>query len=362
VEGLVKNVLRIVLPVALLIVFTLGAGVAARADTVVLKNGDHLTGTVTNVRGANVLLKSDVGDVTIPVGKIQTLTIDKPAVIIGKDKKVSRGQVALVASGSWQVTANGTSQTVAPADVVLLLPQDAYDTLVDVPSAPWRLWKGTATLGYSFQHGDQQTTTLTGVVAATRERSVDLLFVPHMRTNYTLNLLFSKANQDGTSVTSNTFSTNLREDYLFTPQNFVFAFGQLDHIDTQGLYLRQSAGGGLGRDFIHTGRTTLSLLGGFNYVHDKFLDGLSDQSVQALVGDKFGIQINKRVRFDQQLTFYPDLRVSGQYRFDGSASFTFKVSNHLTANVALIDLFLKQPSPGNHENNETLTTGIGYIF
>ncbi len=149
---------------------------------------------------------------------------------------------------------------------------------------------------------------------------------------------------------------------LFTPQNFVFVFGQLDHIDTQGLYLRQSAGGGLGRDVIHTGRATLSLLGGFNYVHDKFIDGIHDQSGQALIGDKYGIQLNKRLRFDQQLNFYPDLHTSGQFRFDGSASLTFKLNNHLTANAGLIDLYLRKPSPGSHQNNEAVTTGIGYTF
>jgi len=91
-----------------------GFSAVCRADTVVLQNGDRLTGTFTSVRNGNLLLKSDaVGDVTIPLAKIQTLTVGKPAVIVEKDRKLARGQVALGANGDWQVTANGATQTVS---------------------------------------------------------------------------------------------------------------------------------------------------------------------------------------------------------------------------------------------------------
>lgn len=347
----------------LAVLLVLGFTALCRADSVVLQNGDKLTGTFTNVRNGNVLFKSDsIGDVTIPVGKIQSIMVAKPVVILQKDQKIARGQLTLGMKGAWEVTANGTSQTVAGANVMIILTDDAYRALGEIPSAPWKLWKGSANLGYNFQHGDQQTSTLTAVVAAVRERSVDLLFVPHMRSNYGLTALLAKADQGGTSVSSNTLSTNLREDWLFTPQNFVFGFGQLDHIDTQGIYLRQTAGGGLGRDMFHTGRSTLSLLGGFTYIHDKFIDGMSDRSAQALIGDKYGIQISKRLRFDQALTFYPDLHIHDQYRSDASASLTFKLNNHLTANAGLIDLFLRRPTAGSHQNNEAVTTGLGYTF
>ncbi len=182
------------LAVALLI---LGFSALCRADTVVLQNGDKLTGTFTNVRNGNLLFKSDsVGDVSIPVGKIQSLMLAKPGVIVEKDRKIARGQLALGAKGDWTVTDNGSlqtvGQTVAADNVVLILPDDAYRALAEVPSAPWKLWKGAATLGYNFQHGDQQTSTLSAVVAATRERPVDLLFVPHLRSNFGLTTLLAK--------------------------------------------------------------------------------------------------------------------------------------------------------------------------
>jgi putative salt-induced outer membrane protein len=346
---------------ALLVVILLGA--SARADTVVFKNGDKLTGTFVEVRDGKLALKSDaLGDVSIPLGKVQSFSMEKPAVILGKDRKIVRGQMGLAESGDWQVMTNGTSQTVVAANVAVILPADSYHQLAEVPARPWQNWKGSINFGDSFQHGDQQTNTLTTVVVATRERPSDLLFSRHWRTNYGLTMLFSKAEQGGVTVASDTVSTNLRGDYLFTDRNFVFVSGELDYIQPQGLYLRQSLGGGFGHDVIHSERTVFSLLGGIDYAHEKFINGASEQSAEALAGEKLGMQITRRLRLDHHLNFYPDLQGGGQYRWDTSAALGFKVSNRLVANAGVIDLFLNKPEPGSHQNNIAVTTGLGYTF
>src|ERR1700722_9318539 len=74
------------------LVFLLGlSGFAtlACADTLIFKNGDKLSGTFVEVHDKKLSFKSDaVGDVSIPLEKIQSLSVEKPAVILGMDGRV----------------------------------------------------------------------------------------------------------------------------------------------------------------------------------------------------------------------------------------------------------------------------------
>lgn len=335
----------------------------ARADVVTLKNGDRVSGTLVTVKEGNLELKSDVlGNLTVPVKEMSSFSAGKPAVVLVKGQKAIRGHLELEPSGDWQVTENGKSQTVPAASVDVIMPAETYESLVEHTAKPWQDWKGGASLGYSIQHGNQQTDTFTTTISGVRERPETPIFERHWRTNYTLTTLLSHASQDGSFVTSRTLSTNLRQDYLFTADNFVFGFSQFDHVSTEGLYLRQTYGGGFGRDLIKTARTTFSLLGGLDFVHEKFFTGANDQNAEALGGEKLGIQITKWLRLDHNLNFYPNLSSGGQYRFDTSSTFAAKLSNRFSLNTGVIDLYLSNPPPGNQKNNLTFTTGIGYTF
>jgi putative salt-induced outer membrane protein YdiY len=335
----------------------------ARADVVTLKNGDRVTGALVTVKGGNLRLKSDImGDLTIPMAQVVTYSAAKPVAVVIKGQEPVEGSLELEPSGDWQVTANGKTQTIAAAKIDVIMPADTYQTLVVAAPKPWQAWKGTAGLGYSLQRGNQQTNTFTTTISGVRERPEAPIFAPHWRTNYGFTTLLSHAEQDQSTITSHTLTTSVRQDYLFSHENFLFGLAQLDHVSTEGLYLRQTYGGGFGHDVISNSHTTFSLLGGMTFVHEKFFAGTYTQSAAALAGERLGMQITKRTRLDHNLNFYPNLSNTGQYRFDTSATFSFKLSNRLALNTSAIDLYLSNPPPTNRKNNITFSTGIGYTF
>lgn len=335
----------------------------ARADAVTLKNGDRITGTLVSVKGGNLELKSAVlGILTIPLAQVASFSAEKPATVMVKGEKNLQGQLELESSGDWQVTAHGQPQTVAAASVDMIMPEEAYDKLVEHIAAPWQDWKGGASLGLSIQRGDQQAKTFSTTLAAVRERPTAPIFGRHWRTSYGLAMLLAHASQQGSSVTSNTISTNLRQDYLFAPNDFVFGLAQFDHIGAQGLYLRQAYGGGYGHDVIKTSRTLFSVLGGITFVHEKFFTGAYKQGAEALLGDRVGIQLSKLVRLDHNVNFYPSLSYTGEYRFDTATTLSAKISNRFSVNVGVIDFYLSNPAAGSHKNNLGFTTGLGYTF
>lgn len=339
------------------------AATATNADVVTLKNGDRVTGAFVNEKDGKLQLKSDVlGDLSIPVDKIASFTAEKPVALLVKGGKPAEGQLELTTSGEWKLTSSGASQTVPAANVEMILLATEYEALEHHEAKPWKDWKGDATLGYSLQRGDQDTSNLAITVAAVRERPAGPIFHSHWRTNFGLTTLLAHATQGATTISSNTLSTSVREDYVFSPDNFVFVIGGLDHIGAQGLYLRETFGGGYGRTLINRGRTNFAVLAGATFVHEKFFTGAHDQTAAILVGEKLGIQISKRVRFDHNLNFYPNLSNTGQYRFDTTTGLTANLSKRFSLNTSLIDLYLSTPAAGSHKNNLAFTTGVGYAF
>lgn len=352
--------------------FTLTVGLA-QADVATLKNGDHVTATFVDVKGGKLDLHSDtLGDVSIPLAQVASFCAEKPVTVVQKSNQTVEGQLALQPSGDWQVTANGKSQTIAASDVTLIMPTEAYQKTQVSTANPLKEWKGSASLGYSLQRGNQNTTTFTTTINTVRERPLGPIFEPHWRTNFDLTTLLSHAQQGSAFVTSHTLSTDVRPQYLLTNDNFVFGLAQFDHISTEGLYWRQTYGGGYGRDVIKNSRTTFSVLGGLTYVHEKFympfvsstgVQGANwDQSAEALIGEKLGFQISKRVRLDHDVNFYPNLSNTGQYRFDTATTLSAKLAGKFSLNAGVIDFYLSNPPAGNRKNDVTFTTGVGYTF
>ena len=346
------------------VVFTLLlTGALAQADVVTLKNGDRVTATLVDVKDGKLDVHSEIlGDLAIPLAQVTSFSAEKQVTVVTKGKRTVEGQLALQPSGEWQVTANGKSETIAAADAALIMPAEAYQKTQASTPNPLKEWKGSASLGYGLQQGNQDTRTFTTTINAVRERPETPLFTRHWRTNFDLTTLLSSSSENNTFIDSRTLSTDVRPQYLFTENNFVFGLVQFDHISTQGLYLRQTYGGGYGRDLIKNSRTTFSVLGGLTYIHEKFFNGDWDDGASALVGEKLGHDFSKRVRLDHDFNFYPDLSNTGQYRFDTATTLSAKLIGKFSLNSGVIDLYLSNPPVGNKKNNVTFTTGIGYTF
>jgi putative salt-induced outer membrane protein YdiY len=341
------------------------------ASVVILKDGERVTGTWVNVQGGNLTFKSDtLGQTAIPVAKIKSFTSSKPAVIVRTDRTTARGQLKLLPSGNWQVSENGRVEVVPASKVDVIMPESEYTSLMNHEAAPWQDWTGNANLGYSLQRGNQQSNVISVNVTATRERPAAPIFIRHFRTGYSLVMLYSTVRQNGSSISANTLTTNLREDYLFTAANFAFVSGELDHIQPQGVYLRQTYGGGFGRDLIHSSRTRFSVLAGLTFVNQKLytvppstaLAPPASQYAEALVGETLDMALTKRLHLNHFLNFYPNLTSTGEYYFDTTTGLAMTLTSRLTANVNLVDEYLSNPVSGSDKNNVALTLGVGIKF
>ncbi|MGH9141656.1 MAG: DUF481 domain-containing protein [Vicinamibacterales bacterium] len=341
-----------------------GFATSADADVVVLKNGDHITGTLLTVTGATLSLQTEVvGTLTIPLARVATVSVEQLVTMVVRGQPPLRGQLALGPSGNWELTdSSGEMHAIESASVNVILPAARYESIVEHKAQAWQDWTGTVTVGYSIQRGNQETNTFSSSIDTRRERPPAPIFEPHWRTNVHLTTLLSNANEAGTSIGSNTLSSTVRQDRFFAPGNFVFGIVQFDHVGTEGLSARETFGGGTGYDLTQTRRGTLSIFAGLTSVREVFITGGDRQTAQVIVGEKLRLQLTPRVRFDHTANAYPNLTVTGQYHFDTNTTLDVKLTNRFSLNTGLIDLYLTNPAPGSQRNNFALTSGIAATF
>lgn len=334
------------------------------SDVVHFENGDQLTGAWLRMVDNKLAFKAEaLGDVTIPVARIESLSSEKSAVVLVKSGETFGGELSMTETGEWELRKNGGARRVAAASVVAIYPTEVYlPKPEERRTMPWHHWKGKGNLGYSLVRGDRDAGTLSVGVNATRRQPELPGLNEKLRTNFFLTMLLANTRTNGIRTSANSITSGLRQDFLFTPNNFVFALGQLDHIQTQSLDLRQTYGGGLGHDLLRNPRVSLNFLGGMTYVREKFETDFRRTSAEALLGEKLSLNLTERVSFEHYLNFYPNLTDGGEYRVDTTSAFRTRLSSRLSFNTTLTNRILSNPLPDRQKHELVLTTGLGVSF
>jgi putative salt-induced outer membrane protein YdiY len=351
---------------ALTLLILVGLWVPARGDTLLFKNGDQLTGVWQRVDAGTMVFKSEnLGDLSVPVGKVQSMNSTKPSAILLKTGEAYSGMLSLLESGAWELKGEDGGIRHVPAEsVVAIYPLEMYIAMAgatDIPR-PWQNWKGTGNVGYSLVRGERDAGTMSIGVNAVR-RQPDLPgYKETFRTNYHLNMLFTNTKTDGVSASANSVSTRLRQDFLFTPTNFIFMLGQWEHIQTQSLDLRQTYGGGVGRDLLRRPKFDMQFLGGMTFVRESFANGELRQNAEALIGEKLAWRFRKSVSLGHSLDFYPNITEGGAFRVDSTTTLSTRISSRFSFNTTVADRFFSRPQSGRQRNELIFTTGLGFNF
>jgi len=350
--------------------------VFGRAEVVHFKNGDHLTGSFLRLEGQTAIFKSDVlGTVKLCVQKIDTFTTDKPVAVMLKGGRTEQGRLTISQTGEWALESAGVVTRVEKKSVMTIYPVKVY-----LPASPekrhwpWQDWEGKGNFGYNLQHSSGHSGALTVGVDALRLEPALPGLPPRRRSQFSLSMAFVNATDPTTGVRSsaNTLSSDFRQDFFFSRNrhNFMFAEAQWDHIEPQNLQLRQTYGGGYGRDVIQRPSLTASLRAGTTFVREHFMASAAQQtggvllrnSAEGLVAEKFTLSILKHFDFSHELDFYPSLTSGGDYRFDTVTGISSQINSRLSFQTEFTDHYLSAPLPGTEKNDLIFSMGLGFKF
>jgi Protein of unknown function, DUF481 len=349
-----------------LVLLFLCTAVVARAEQVHLKDGSVVTGTFQRLLAGNVVFKTDsMGTLTIPTAKISSFRSASTVVVVLKSGKRADGIFSVTKAGNWQLESRTGTTTLPAGDVVAVYPFDVF--MKENPAGtrmPWESWKGQGSLGYVLQQSSQKSRMLSINFASSRIEPTLPGLPPERATHFAFNMAFATVTQSGVTTKANTLTSVLRQDFFIggNARNYLFVQGQWDHIQPQELKLRQTYGGGIGRDLIRRSDFTLGVQGGLTYVRTSFDTGELRNEMEALAGERVTLKVLKRLNIAHEFTVYPSLTVGGDYRFNSLTALDAPISNRLSFNISVNDQFLSRPVPGTQRNVLILSTGLGINF
>ena len=344
------------------IVGALAMASAARADTVMLKNGDRLTGTVEVSDDKDVTLKTDfAGEIKSQWSAVQELKTDKPVYVVTPDKKTVSGTVSTDGTNLVIHTANNATVQVPLAQVTVVRSFDvetAYEKSLH-PSLS-EGWKGGVNLGFAVARGNSETTNLTTGFNADRKTLNDEI-------TFYESSLYSTNDLPGGGVIANSILGGAKYDRNFTKRIFWFVSADYAHDALQDLNLRQIYSGGLGVHIINNPNTTFDFLAGANYTRENYGNGAAiavDRNLAGItLGENFMHKFGKSTTFTEVFYFYPDLSDTSQYRFSLDAATVTKINKWLGWQTSLTDRYVTDPPiAGTKSNDVIFSTGINVSF
>lgn len=342
------------------------------ADQVTLKNGDRITGTVVKSDGKTLTLHTDAGgDLTLKVDAIQEIKTDKDLHIIEKGGKAVAGPVTTITDAKLVVAAKTGPVEVPMADVTIIR-NDAEEAayLHSLHPKLTENWEGGASVGFSVARGNSETENLALAFNADRTTLHDKIVAYATSINTTNNLATP-------STVASLETGGLRYERNLNPK--LFAFGSADYMSNalQFLDLRQVYTGGFGFHAIANDKTKLDFFGGVNYTHETYSNGNPIPNTNPVVFESYGVtnrfvaltlgqsldqKLGKTTEVTENLTFYPNLQQTGEYRFVFNLGTVTKINKRFGWTNQFGDIYVSNPPTGAKANDVIFTTGLNFSF
>jgi len=325
---------------------------SARADHLVLKNGDMLTGKVTSTSPSSVTIETDLaGRVTIKRDAIASLATSSPA-----------------------------SGGVPPADAAT--------------------WQGAINSGWNLSRGNAETATVSTYGTGTRLGPVD-------RLGLFGNYLFSNIGSGEEAVTTaKAMRGGARYDHDLTRRTFAFAFGEAERDPPQLLESRAVVGGGAGSHLRKTAMSQFNVFAGVSYARDRYIevitttvttpttpapgapatppgqggtppgqarrggtppavvrDETSRDLGELLIGEDWNQHLSDSLSVSQSFRYFSAFGNAQDSRLSFDLSLSAQLNGWLQWNVTMWDRYLNIPPAGGAVQNDLfIATGLGITF
>lgn len=253
--------------------FAAFAADVARADTVKLKNGDTLTGTVVSVADGKLVLKTDAaGEIKIDLASVDTFATDGDAKLVVKHPNddgtdVIHSKVTAASGGNVTVQSAAGTQTVPLGSLKSVNEPDFKPT-----------WDGSLVGSSVWTRGNtvNQSTAL-DLNAIRRGLEDRITFKAWYRS--------ARSEDPATGVSSTTerkAGGSLKYDYFLTQKLYLYAMTSAERDAIAALDLRFTAGAGAGWQVIEEKNAHFNAEAGVSYVNENFSDGTPNNSDAAL--------------------------------------------------------------------------------
>jgi len=325
---------------------------ATYAGQIVLSNGDRLSGKLVQVADGKVHFTSDlVGDVTIPTDKVLTFTTDEPVKIVLQDETVLSRQITAAAGGVLTLGESSVAnvEQIKMADVIAINPP--------TPESP--KWQGSVSVGWTSVHGNTRSESLNAAAQASLRREGD-------RTTFGFD--YGRGEQEDRSTgedvtTEDWWRARGKYDYFLGEKWYGFLEGRYETDKIAELDRRLIGGVGAGYQWIESDRMNFATEAGIAYLTERFdndTPGNSEASAQA--GYHFDMKLNDRLKFINDLTYYPSFGQFSDYFLTTTAELRAMLTKSMYANFRVLFDYDTSPAAGKGSTDVKYILGVGADF
>ncbi len=341
------------LAAALLAAAPLHAG--EKTDVLYMKNGDRLTCEIKSLDAGALQVSLDYVEGTISVQWSLVERLDSKRLFIVKleDGSVYTGTLSIAETApdeppKLQISASPGSFVLIDKKRIVVMSETSRDF--------WQRFAVDLSSGIIYSKGNQSTQYN---LAST---------VSYMRPRWGLDLAFNSALSNSEGVTASTRNQlTLGFEHLLPWNNYFYAgnVGLLQSTE-QGIDLRSNVTGGIGRYFKHTGRMSVSVLGGLGWQNTQYSPSAvpeTPQDILALViAGGLQMQSFSKTNLDVTLDVLPALSDPGRFFFNTNATYYLKLWSNLTLNVSFYGSWDTEPPASYSGSDYGISSGLGWSF
>jgi hypothetical protein len=348
------------------------------ADTISLKNGDRLTGTIEKSDAKTLVLKTEfAGEITVQWSAIDAINSIQPLHVGLSGGQMVDGPVT-TKDGQIEVATTSAGVVTTAKDSVQLIRSDAEQAAYDAGLERLRhphlgdYWSGTLDTGLSVTRGNSSTLAYTFAGRATRLTDRDKL------TAYATAVYGKTDVPPPSQVTAHQIAGGVRGDININPRWFAFAATDFNSNALQHLDLQNVVDGGAGIHVIKTKNTQFDIFAGVGYNQEYFgafleanptpppatltVAAVSQKNAELTAGETFETKLGSRSSFSETFNYFPNITGPSGYRYTFNTVLSTAISKWLGWQFSLADNFLSNPPDGIKGNDLLISTGLRVTF
>lgn len=314
-------------------------------DTLLLDNGDRLTGTAVRLEDGSLTFETAwAGEITVDWTRVARLTTGEPARLVLADDTVLQGVVTSPEDGRLRVA----TERLEPApsldlgEVVALNP----------PQVPAVRLNGDFQLSLVSASGNTETANLIlqGQLAARTERS-----------RYTASVQLNEAEEDAEDTASKA-TMGLEYDYFFGERWYFETAARLTEDQFRDLNLRTTLGVAAGHQLIEERGTSLSLELGASWVNEDFILAPDESYAAARWTLDARYPVAPSISFFHNHEGLLSLEDGDDLLVLTRTGLTYSLFRDFVASTQLQWDWDNSPSPGREKVDSTLLLTLGYSW
>lgn len=319
----------------------------ARADQIVLVNGDRLTGKVVSMAVDTLKFRTEyAGEINVRWKDVTSITTDAPVTVLSPGGELRSGRLETSPSGGIALVSKDRSRDLELADIEHINPPPHV-------AGTGVTYKGRASVLGSASRGNTDDARLYGE-AEFKTLAKDYRY-----------RVFGRAEQKEESgeTTAQNYYVSGERDTPIDDERFWYLRASVEHDEFKDIKARAAAGAGLGWQLIDTTQTQLEVRGGLDYVLAR-RDVVRDETYPA-----FGWRIDyshwllaDRLEFFFAQSGLASLASEGDVSMRTRTGVRLPLGSGLSANAQVNVDYEGDPGPNNEKTDTQLLMGLGYTF